>query len=204
MSKYYAYGAAAFVAILLSAMGILIARGPSTNFAGCESSGAVGGDIGGPFTLILETGDTVTDAEIITKPTLVYFGYTYCPDVCPLDAGRNAEALEVLENAGVDAQGLFITFDPSRDTPEVLTEFTNYLHPKMIGLTGPQAKIEQAAAAYRVYFKKQPTDDEEYYLMDHSNLTYLMMPEAGFVDFFRGEVTAEEVAKKTACYAASN
>lgn len=202
MTKYYAIGAAAFIAILLGVLGFLILRGdPNSAFAQCENSGPVGGDIGGAFTLVSEDGQTVTDTDIITKPTLVYFGYTFCPDVCPLDAGRNAEALEILKTKNIDAQGLFISFDPARDTPEVLAEFTDYLHEDMIGLTGTPEQIAAAAKAYRVYYKKQAAEDDEYYLMDHSNLSYLVMPDVGFVDFFRSDATAQDVANKTACFA---
>ncbi|SFR34171.1 SCO family protein [Litoreibacter janthinus] len=166
----------------------------------CASSVVAGGDIGGAFELVSESGETVTDKDVITSPTLVYFGYTFCPDVCPLDSARNAEALDLLEERGIDANALFISIDPERDTPEVVAEFTDVMHPKMIGLTGTQAQVKAASQAYKTYYKKQ-AGDPEYYLVDHSTFTYLVMPDTGFVEFFRRETTPEQIADSVACYA---
>lgn len=169
-------------------------------FAQCRQGTVAGGDIGGPFTLVAENGATVTDLDVINKPSLVYFGYTYCPDVCPLDAARNAEAIEVLTERGVDAKPIFITIDPERDTPEVLAEFTDVMHPEMEGLTGTPEQIKAASQAYRTFYKRQPGGGEDY-LVDHSTFTYLVLPEAGFVDFFRRDATVEQIADTVACYA---
>jgi protein SCO1/2 len=142
----------------------------------------------------------VTDIDVIKRPSLIYFGYTFCPDICPLDTYRNAEAVTLLEEAGYDVTPIFITFDPVRDTPEVLKQFTDYMHPKMVGLTGSIDEIKKVAKKYRVYFKKQNTDDSENYLVDHTAFTYLVLPEIGFVDFFRRELTAEQLAEKVSCF----
>lgn len=164
----------------------------------CTSGGTVAGDIGGPFTLISETGRTVTERDVITKPTLVYFGYTYCPDVCPLDTARNAAVTDILAERGYDVAPVFITVDPARDTPEVLEEFTNWIHPALVGLTGSEEQIREAMQAFRVYGAKQD-GDPEYYLVDHTTFTYLMMPGSGFVDFYRRDLTPEEMADRVAC-----
>ena len=111
--------------------------------------------IGGPFELVSETGETVTDADVIDKPTLIYFGYTFCPDVCPLDAARNAAAVDILEERGDMVKPVFISVDPARDTPEVLAEFTDYLHPRMVGLTGSPEQVRAASKAYRTYYQAQ-------------------------------------------------
>ncbi|UZD90739.1 SCO family protein [Cognatishimia activa] len=170
-------------------------------FAQCRSSTVAGGAgaIGGPFELVREDGVTVTDAEVITDPTLLYFGYTFCPDVCPLDASRNAEAVELLEERGIMSTPVMITIDPERDTPEVLAEFTDYLHPRMIGLTGTDEQVKAASKAYKTYYKRQPSEDE-FYLVDHSTFTYLVLPETGFVEYFRRETTPEQMADTVACY----
>ncbi|MEP5757962.1 MAG: SCO family protein [Litoreibacter sp.] len=172
-------------------------------YAQCSQSAVAGADIGGPFELISESGATVTDKDIITEPTLVYFGYTFCPDVCPLDVARNAEVVDLLEGQGVSSKPVFITIDPNRDTPEVLAEFTDIMHPKMEGLTGSPEQIKAASQAYRTYYKRQP-GDEDYYLVDHSTFTYLVMPEKGFVEFFRRDSTPEQIAETVACYAAAS
>lgn len=171
-------------------------------YAQCRSSTIAGGvgAIGGPFELVREDGVIVTDAEVITDPTLLYFGYTFCPDVCPLDTARNAEAVELLEERGIMSTPVMITIDPERDTPEVMAEFTDYLHPRMIGLTGTLEQVKQASKAYKTYYKKQESEDE-YYLVDHSTFTYLVLPDVGFVEYFRRETTPEQIADTVACYA---
>jgi protein SCO1/2 len=202
MDKIYAGTALGLVVAMLAG---LVAytfwpRG-GDQFAQCRASSvAAGGSIGGPFELVDETGATVTDADVITKPTLVYFGYTFCPDVCPLDLARNAEATEMLQSDGYDVRPVFITIDPERDTPEVVAEFTDIMHPDMLGLTGSPAQIKAASQAYKTYYKRQPGEDD-YYLVDHSTFTYLVLPETGFVDFFRRDATADQIAKTVACYA---
>lgn len=175
--------------------------GSDDQFAQCRSSTVAGGSgaIGGPFELVREDGVTVTDAEVITEPTLLYFGYTFCPDVCPMDTARNAEAVEILEERGIITTPAMITIDPERDTPEALAEYTDYLHPRMIGLTGTEEQVKAASRAYKTYYKKQPAEDD-FYLVDHSTFTYLVLPETGFVEYFRRETTPEEMANTVACY----
>jgi protein SCO1/2 len=165
----------------------------------CGGTTVAGGAIGGPFELVDETGRTVTDADVITEPTLIYFGYTFCPDVCPLDSARNAAAVDILAEQGISATPLFISIDPARDTVDVVREYTDNFHPKMIGLTGSDAQVAAASQAYRTVYSKQD-DDPEYYLMQHSTFTYLVMPDVGFVDFFRLENSPEEVASRAACF----
>lgn len=171
-------------------------------FAQCRGGQVAGGSIGGPFTLVDETGATVTDKDVINGPTLIYFGYTFCPDVCPLDAARNAEAVDILEEMGIEVTPLFISIDPRRDTPEVVAEFTDYMHPRMIGLTGSDEQVKAASQAYRTYYKAQDATDE-YYLVDHSTFTYFVMPDVGFVDFFKRETTPDEMAQRVSCFVAA-
>ena len=119
-------------------------------YAQCKNSAVAGGDdLGGPFELINTNGQTVTDKDIITEPSLVYFGYTYCPDVCPMDVSRNAAAVDVLADRGLSVTPVFISIDPKRDTPKVVGEFVSYMHPKMVGLTGTPDQVKAASDAYR-------------------------------------------------------
>lgn len=177
---------------------------PDDQFAQCRASVIAGGpgEIGGPFTLISETGETVTEKDIIDKPSLVYFGYTFCPDVCPIDAARNAEAVALLEERGTMVKPVFITVDPKRDTAEVLAEFTDYMHPRMVGLTGSEDQVGAAVKTYRAYFKhhKAAEGAEDFYLVDHSTQTYLMFPDLGFVEFFNRGDTAEKMADRVQCF----
>lgn len=174
---------------------------PEDQFAGCSASNAGSAEIGGSFTLVDEGGATVTDEDVITKPSLVYFGYTFCPDICPLDNWRNAEAVTLLEERGVEAQPVFISIDPRRDTPEVVGEFTDLFHPDMIGLTGSPEQVDAASKVYRTYYKAHDPEEDDYYLVDHTTYTYLVLPEHGFVEFFRREATAEEMADRVECFA---
>lgn len=207
MTKYYAIGAvAAVVALIMGLVYVTMGgRGSSDDkFAQCRSSQVAGGAgaIGGPFTLIDETGKTVTSEELIDKPTLLYFGYSFCPDVCPLDNARNAEAITILEERGKIVKPVFISIDPERDTPELLADFTDYMHPRMIGMTGTMEQVKAASKAYRTYFKKQEPEpgDEDYYLIDHSTFSYLVFPEEGFVEFFKRNLTPVQVADQIGCF----
>jgi len=165
----------------------------------CGDTAVAGSTIGGPFELVSETGETVTDADVITKPTLVYFGYTFCPDVCPLDSARNAQAAYMLEEQGIDIGTIFISIDPQRDTTQVVGEFTDNFHDDMLGLTGTPEQVKAASEAYKTYYRAVE-GDPEYYLVDHSTQTYLMFPETGFKTFFRRDTTAEQIAETTACF----
>lgn len=165
----------------------------------CGDTSVAGSAIGGPFELVSETGETVTDVDVITKPTLVYFGYTFCPDVCPLDSARNAQAADILEEQGFDLGTVFISVDPARDTVEVVRDFTDNFHEDMIGLTGTAEQVKTASQAYKTYYRAQE-GDPEYYLVDHSTQTYLMFPQTGFATFFRRDDTPEKVAEVAACF----
>lgn len=156
--------------------------------------------IGGPLSLIDENGQPVTDAEMFTKPTLLYFGYTFCPDVCPIDNARNAEAIDMLKADGHDAQMSLISVDPERDDPERMRDFTDYLHPEALGYTGTMEQILEASRAYKAYFKKEDNPDPDFYLVDHSTFTYLVLPEIGFVEFFKREIQPREMADRVECF----
>lgn len=204
MTKMYAGVAITALAAMLGGSALWVyTKQSGDQFAQCRGGQVAGGAIGGPFTLVNSSGETVTDADIITKPTLVYFGYTFCPDICPLDNARNAEAVDILEEMGIDVTPVMISIDPERDTPEVMGEFADVMHPKMIGLTGSPEQVKAASQAYKTYYKKQDADDE-YYLVDHSTFTYLMLPQTGFADFFKREVTADQMAERVACFVAAS
>ena len=202
MTRILAITAALLVALALAGIWLFTLRGGSEDqFAECRIGQVAGGreQIGGSFTLVDETGQEVTDKDVITEPSLIYFGYTFCPDVCPLDTSRNAEATDILLERGTEITPMFISIDPARDTPEVVGEFADNLHERMIGLTGSPAQVKAASQAYRTYYKVNPSDDE-YYLVDHSTFSYLVLPEHGFVEFFRREIGAEQMADTIQCF----
>ena len=200
MLKLYAgLAATAVVGLLAGTLYTVYGNRSDDIFAQCRSGQVAGGAIGGPFTLVDENGKTVTETEVFTKPSLVYFGYTFCPDVCPLDNARNADAVDLLDGMGLDVTPVFISIDPERDTPEVMLDFTDNLHQRMIGLTGTPEQVKVASQAYKTYYKKQE-DGGEYYLMDHSTFTYLVLPGSGFAEFYQRDTTPEAIAESVSCF----
>jgi protein SCO1/2 len=199
MGWKYAISAGLLVAAMLGGLGyfILSDRGDQ-RFAHCRET-AIAGALGGPFELVDHTGRSVTDRDVITRPTLIYFGYTFCPDVCPWDAARNAQVSEILAARGFETQPVFITIDPERDTPEVLARFAGNLSERMIGLTGTLEQVRTASQAYRTYFRRHDSTDD-FYLVDHSTFSYLALPGHGVVEIYRRTQTAEEIAESMACF----
>jgi len=188
-----------FIAWILS-YGQLNFKKIDDRFAECRMSKAIGGsNIGGEFELINQDGQTVTSKDIFNEPAILYFGYTFCPDICPLDVYRNAEAVNLLKENGISATPVFVSIDPERDTPEVIGDFVKYHHPKMIGLTGSKDQIDHMSKLYKTYYRAQ-TSNDDLYLVDHSTLTYLILPEYGFVEFFRRDKSADEIASISACF----
>ena len=205
MTRMIAIGASAIVVAALAAFYFLSGgSGGGDRFAQCREGQVAGGasKIGGPFTLVSETGETVTEQDVIDKPALIYFGYTFCPDVCPLDSSRNAQAVEILEERGRMVKPVFISVDPERDTPEILSDFTENLHPRMVGLTGSPEQVKAASQAYRTYYKKNEPEEgnEDYYLVDHSTFSYLVFPDEGFVEFFKRDLSPGQLADKVECF----
>lgn len=189
--------------VLLAAGGWWMTRDAGAgDFAQCQRSAVAGGmgAFGTEFTLTNGAGKRVTDAEVFNKPSLLYFGYTFCPDVCPLDNARNAEATAILSEEGLDVQPVFITVDPARDTPEVVKAFTGLFDPDMIGLTGSEEEIQAVSKGWRNYFKLNNEEDKEYYLVDHMTNTFLVLPGHGTVEFFGRDTSPEELAERTACF----
>ena len=164
-----------------------------------------GATIGGPFALVSETGETVRESDFQGRYRLIYFGYTFCPDVCPLDTVRNAEAVDVLTERGYSVTPMMISIDPERDTPEAMGDFSANIHEKMVGLTGSAEQVDAASKAYRTYYKShKDTEDSDYYTVDHSTFTYLVFPETGFAGFFRRELSGEQLADRVQCFLDAN
>lgn len=150
--------------------------------------------IGGPFELIDHMGRRRTDTDFRGKLLLIYFGYTYCPDVCPTDLQAIAAAVDLLGPAGESVQPLFVTIDPARDTPEHLADYVPLFHPRLIGLTGDAEHIRQAALAYKVYFAKAPGPSGSDYAMDHTGFIYLVDAGGRYAGFLPPGTSAERLA----------
>lgn len=202
MNPLYAVIASVSIVALVGGVWVFTLGGQDGDqFSQCRSSQVAGGTatIGGPFELVNAKGETVTDKDVITEPSLIYFGYTFCPDVCPMDTARNVDAVDILAERGQSVTPVFISIDPARDTPEVVGDFAFNLHERMIGLTGSPEQVKAASRTYKTYFKAQPAEDE-YYLVDHSTYSYLVLPEHGFVEFFPRNVEPEAMADKVGCF----
>lgn len=197
MSKYVAILASTGVTIAVAITAYFTLYNPDDH---CTAPGVIAGNaqIGGPFELVTHKGVAVTEKEVIKGLSLVYFGYTFCPDVCPLDMARNVEAVDLLDEAGIDVTPVFITINPARDTASALSDYVDVMHPKVIGLTGTEAQVSKASKAYKTYYRKN--GDGEDYLMDHSTFSYLMSP-SGFLDYIQRDVTPEQLAQKITCFA---
>ena len=149
--------------------------------------------IGGPFTLLSADGKAVTERDYRDKWTLIYFGYTFCPDACPTALSDMTVALQKLGPQAAQIQPLFITVDPKRDTSKVLSDYLKSFDPRIVGLTGSEAQTTAAAAAYHVYVKPQ-SDAGADYLVDHSAYIYVMDPQGRFVDVVEGAMPGDQIA----------
>jgi len=153
--------------------------------------------VGGAFSLIDHTGKRVTEVDFMGGPTLVYFGFTYCPEVCPTELSRMTEVLELLGDDGETLTPIFITIDPERDTQAVMAEYVGHFHPRMVGLTGTPAEIAIAAKAYRVYYTRVEDEGSEGgYTMDHSALVLLMGANGDYLAHFPANSPIDEMIRK--------
>ena len=151
--------------------------------------------VGGPFSLVDHTGKRVTEKDFAGRYMLVFFGYTYCPDVCPTELQVMMAAVESLGAQANRIQPVFITVDPERDTQQVMKAYVENFGPRLTGLTGTAEEIAAVAKAYRVYFAKAGKAATEDYLMDHSSIVYLMGPDGTFVKHFTYTTDAPKLAQ---------
>jgi len=151
--------------------------------------------IGGPFRLVDQNGKTVTDADLKGKWSLVYFGYTHCPDACPTALNDISIALDELGPQRDKVRPVFVTVDPERDTPDVLKSYVTSFDAPILALSGTPDEIAQAAKGYRVYYAKHPEAGGDY-SMDHSSVIYVMDPEGRFTASFTQENSPEEIAER--------
>lgn len=152
--------------------------------------------VGGPFELTDHTGHVRTERDFRGRLMLVYFGFTYCPDICPTDLQAIGQALDKLGRDGERVQPLFVTVDPERDTAQHLAEYVPLFHPRLIGLTGSLDAVRKAADAYKVYFAKVPIGKEAGdYTVDHTAFIYLMDRDGNYLGFFPPGTTADRMVE---------
>jgi protein SCO1/2 len=156
---------------------------------------ALASAIGGPFQLVDQSGRTVTDADLKGKWSLVYFGYTHCPDACPTALNDISIALSELGPKRDAVRPVFITVDPERDTPEALKAYVTSFDAPILALTGTAEQVAKAAKGYRVYYAKHPEAGGDY-SMDHSSVIYVMDPEGRFTASFTHESAPEQISER--------
>jgi len=183
-----------WVAAAVAALGIGV--GARYLVAPAEMSAERGAvTIGGPFRLVDQDGQMRTDADFRGKYTLVYFGYTYCPDVCPTALQVMTVALDALGEAGRDVIPVFVTVDPERDTVDVMADYVTNFHDRLVALTGDAEAIREAARGYRVYYKKAGEGEADY-LVDHTSIVYLMDREGRYLAHFTHTTDPQAMAAK--------
>jgi cytochrome oxidase Cu insertion factor (SCO1/SenC/PrrC family) len=151
--------------------------------------------VGGPFRLTDATGKLRRDTDFRGKIMLVYFGFTFCPDICPTDLQQIGAAMDKLGPAANDVVPIFITLDPQRDTKKLLAQYVPAFHPSIVGLTGSDEAIRQAAQAYKVYYKKVAVSGAMRYTIDHSSFIYLMGRDGKYIGFMPPSTTAERMVE---------
>jgi protein SCO1 len=150
--------------------------------------------IGGPFQLTDQAGQTVTEKDLQGRPTIIFFGFTHCPDVCPTSLFEMSEVLKAMGKDADRVNAYFISVDPERDTTEAMKDYLSSFDPHLKGLTGDPDAVAKVLSAYRVYAKKVPLKGEGDYTMDHTALIYLMDRDGHFVSPFNLKRTPEEAA----------
>jgi len=156
--------------------------------------------VGGPFTLVNDAGETVTDETFRGRYMLIYFGFTFCPDVCPTELGIMSAALDQLGEKAEKVQPLFVTIDPERDTPEVMARYVTLFHPRLMGLTGTPEQIASIAKAYHVFYRKAEDESSTDYTMDHSSIVFLMGPDGEYLKLFPPQTPPDKMAETIASY----
>jgi protein SCO1/2 len=185
----------AFAAGLVLSLGVVLLASGRFSVASAPQAAA----IGGPFRLTDQEGRTVTERDLTGRPSLVFFGFTHCPDVCPTTLFDISEIMRTLGPDADRARAVFITVDPERDTQGVLKDYLSSFDPHLEGLTGDLPSIASVAKEYRVYYKKVPLDNGSY-TMDHTAIVYLMDKSGQFVSPFNLKRTPEAAAADLRSY----
>ena len=196
-------------AIIIFLVGLLVLLGgaagylltaPATTVTRLPSQAGSGTpEIGGAFELLDQTGQTRTQADFAGRHMLVYFGYTYCPDVCPTSLSIMSQALDLLESETGSLEDrvvpVFVTVDPARDDVTAMAAYAEHFHSRLVALTGSDEQIAAAAKAYRVYYRRAEDPSASEYLMDHSSFIYLMGPDGTYVSHFAHNASPQEIAE---------
>ncbi|HUQ36262.1 MAG TPA: SCO family protein [Aestuariivirga sp.] len=194
---HYAPSRFQLVFAILALLAALLIAGTAYYFSGPiqMATGTGTALVGGPFTLTDQDGRKVTEKDFLGKYMVVFFGYTYCPDICPTELQVMSAALDTLGPKADVIRPVFISVDPGRDTPDVLKQYVGNFHPRLMGLTGTPEEIASVAKTYRVFFSRVENSGSDTYLMDHSTIMYLMDPQGKFLRHFTYTNDAPALAK---------
>ncbi|MCE8000181.1 MAG: SCO family protein [Rhodobiaceae bacterium] len=185
----------AIVGLAIVTAGILYATLPTDegDYPQRSSGAAL---IGGPFELVMHDGSTVTNETFKGELMLIYFGFTFCPDVCPTELQIMSNALDLVGDDAEQIRPILISIDPERDTAEAMAQYVSHFHPRMTGLTGTADQIAAAARAYRVYYERvEDPGSNAAYTMDHSSIVYLMDKDGQFITHFGPGTKPEKMAE---------
>lgn len=155
----------------------------------------VASDFGGPFTLQNHLGENITHKDYEGQYRLIYFGFTYCPAICPTELQRMATILKELGTQGDVITPLFITVDPERDSVSVMKNYVEMFHPRLIGLTGTPAQIDEAKKSYKIYAAKVQDETMSDYTMDHSSFIYFMDKDNNLLRIFKSSDSIEDMTQ---------
>ncbi len=201
-----------FRTLILCCLGLLIGAGIALTTVMAERSGSTAtsskivnaAGIGGPYTLIDQDGVTRTEADFKNTYKLIYFGFTFCPAICPTELQKIAQALKSLpDDIRAKIQPIFITIDPERDTPAVMKKYVPMFDPRLIGLTGSVEQIEAVKKAYKIYGAKVPPAEgaaADEYTMDHSSFFYFMTPDDQMISIYKTEDLASDMVEQLTEY----
>ena len=196
--------------LLIALLGLLLAAGGLTawylvqpqkpgSIVSSETRTSGTALIGGPFSLTDQHGQRRSEADLTGRYSLIYFGYTFCPDICPTSLSTMTQAIDLLEEQAPDKAAavlpVFFTVDPERDTVAALKAYAGHFHPRLLALTGTPEEVAGAARAYRIYYQKVEDSGSSDYLMDHSSILYLMAPDGSYLTHFTHAASAEDIAK---------
>lgn len=183
------------VIAILSVYVLLTNDLPSKPLAGQGSTVKDETLIGGDFTLTDQDGNLFNSDRMKGRLSLVYFGFTFCPDICPTSLSKLSNVITTLDKYQIDVLPIFITIDPKRDTTAFLKEFLGHFHPKLIGLTGSEEQIKKVAELYKVYYavSEKDTTDSDKYMLDHSSFIYLMDKNGKYMKHFYMSSTPDEI-----------